>query len=317
MRFVVVPVAVGLLVLSGCGSTSKSTSTPPAPTPSTASGTPASPSTASGAAATLSVKETEPGPHQFAYEGLGPVTGGAVTINFTNAGKVPHELQLTRVGAGHSQAELIDTVKHLMGNKPAATPSWLKPAGGVGVTAPGATQTVTVLLPAGQYYAIDGGGAGGGHGPKPFEQGAVSAFSVHGGSATASLPAATAKIVAKDAPRGRDLFKVSGLHAGKNTITFDNISRDDHHVVAFPLLPGKTPADLKKGLASRGPPSGPPPFDPKGVVSAALLGAKTKQVTELNFAKPGEYVLVCFLTDRNGKGKPHFLKGMFKPVTVT
>jgi len=48
---------------------------------------------------------------------------------------------------------------------------------------------------------------------------------------------------------------------------------------------------------------------------ASVLDGKTKETTQLTLSK-GPYVLVCFLTDRDGKGKPHFQEGLLSQVTV-
>jgi hypothetical protein len=109
----------------------------------------------------------------------------------------------------------------------------------------------------------------------------------------------------------------SGLKAGKNTITFDNTTNQLHHIVALPLVPGKTAADVKKFLASNGKPSCPPPVNFDQGVSTAVIDQKFKQTTELTLAKPGNYVLLCFISDRDGKGKPHFLEGLDKQVKVS
>ena len=46
-----------------------------------------------------------------------------------------------------------------------------------------------------------------------------------------------------------------------------------------------------------------------------MLDGKKKETTQLNLSK-GRYAIVCFLTDRDGKGKPHFQEGMLKEVNI-
>lgn len=67
---------------------------------------------------------------------------------------------------------------------------------------------------------------------------------------------------------------------------------------------------------TQGRPSGPPPFDFKNGVNTAGPDGGTEEVTDLELRKPGRYALVCFFTDRDGKGKPHFAEGMLKQVDV-
>jgi hypothetical protein len=49
------------------------------------------------------------------------------------------------------------------------------------------------------------------------------------------------------------------------------------------------------------------------VDTAALDGGKS--LTTALTLTPGQYVVFCPLTDRDG-GKPHFLEGMLKKVTI-
>ena len=74
--------------------------------------------------------------------------------------------------------------------------------------------------------------------------------------------------------------------------------------------------DAKKFLATEGEPQGPPPVDFAGGGNTSVLDQKTKEVTKLTLSKPGNYVLVCFLGDRDGKGKPHFQEGALEQVRV-
>ena len=53
-----------------------------------------------------------------------------------------------------------------------------------------------------------------------------------------------------------------------------------------------------------GQPPGPPPVDFEKGAGTAVLDGKRKEKTQLKLAK-GRNVLICFLTDRDGKGKSH------------
>jgi plastocyanin len=264
----------------------------------------------------VSFKETEPAANRYAYQGPQSITGGIVTFNFTNAGKQPHELQLAVVSGAQTQAQVVAAITKIIQGHGAVTPSWLKPAGGVGLTPPGATSTATVSLPPGQYYVVDTQSPGQGGSAPPFlTQGAVAPLQVTGTGSAAPVPAPTAAATVGDRPGDKFNFSVSGLKAGKNTLTFINNSKEDHHVTAIALKPGKTLAEAKKVLASNGPPKGPVPFANQLPAQTPVLGGHTKELSQLTLS-PGNYVVLCFLADRNGKGKPHFLRGMLKQVTV-
>jgi plastocyanin len=278
------------------------------------------PSSASTATQTLSVTEVQLGPKSFAYQGVGSVTGGTVKISFTNAGKqnAPDELQLARIDSGHSATDVKTAmVKLLTGNGHVPTPTWLHPASGVGPTAPNQTATAVVKLPAGQYYAFDTQSPPGpGNSPPFLTEGAFTSLQVTGGAASA-LPTTAGKVTIKDQPHDKFAFAVSGLKSGPDVITFDNKSKEAHHVLAVRLLPGHTPAQALAVFVSQGPPKGQPPVDFNSINGAAVADNKTTQVNTITFAQPGKYILFCFLSDKDGKGKPHLQRGLFKEVTVS
>ena len=89
-----------------------------------------------------------------------------------------------------------------------------------------------------------------------------------------------------------------------------------HHIVIFKLQPGRIAQDAKTFLMTQGKAPGPPPVDFKNGDSTAVLDQETEMVTTLNPRKAGDYVLICFLPNRDGKGKPHFLEGMLEQVSV-
>jgi ABC-type transporter Mla MlaB component len=86
---------------------------------------------------------------------------------------------------------------------------------------------------------------------------------------------------------------------------------EPHHAVMFPILPGKTLADVKQAFGSQSS-SGPLPVDFESGANTAVLDGDSDVVLR----KPGKYAVVCFLTDRDGKGKPHLAEGMLKEVEV-
>jgi hypothetical protein len=101
----------------------------------------------SGKAQTLSVSVDSQGKLQ----GVQPLKGGLVTLNFRNGSKNPTDLQLIRVDGNRPVAQVLKVVNS---EGPTPIPTWLHAMGGVGGTKPGQSATATQVLPPGDYYAI-------------------------------------------------------------------------------------------------------------------------------------------------------------------
>lgn len=259
---------------------------------------------------TLSITTRDAGASRFATKAPATIRGGLVKLVFRNAAKAPHEAQLVRLGGRHTAREALAI---LTAEAPTAIPAWLRVAGGAGSTGPGRTTTTLLNLPAGRYAVLDLGGAG----PSPSLAGAIATFRVTAGR-TGLLRGSTATIVASDkagaTPQNR--FSVTGLKLGHNRLRFRNAGDEIHHAILFPMLPGKTLDDVRAAFGSQGPPAGPPPVDFAGSAGTAALDADGAEVTDLVLRAPGRYALVCFIANRDGKGRPHFLDGMLKEVDV-
>ena len=256
-------------------------------------------------ATTMSVTTADSG-KRFTMTAPKSVEGGLVTLNFRNDSKTPHEAQLIRVD-GHTVDEVLDIVDR----DKVVLPDWFKAEGGVGTTPPGGSGTATVKLPAGEYAIID---TGDGEGPAPSARGARATFKVTG-DGDGEIEDTSAKVEVKDKGHHEFEFVESGLKAGTNNLTFDNKSKEIHHVIAFPIRGNATLAQVKEALTSDGPPEGPPPVDFEKGSNTAVLDGKRKETTRFKLAK-GRSVLVCFLMDRNGKGKSHVQEGMLKEIDV-
>jgi len=269
----------------------------------------------------LKITETEPGANQYALSGVKPIKGGTVKITLTNKGKVPHDVSLARVDGTHSQTEVLDALKKVFSGMNQPLADYLHPAGGVSGVKPGQTGTASVVLPPGKYYALDTATGENNNSPPYFTKGAIKALEVKGGKSTGSLPKADQTVAIKDVPGDKfEFVNPATLKSGKVMLELDNQSKKEfHHVQFLPLNPGKTVADAKKFLASgpNGPPMGPPPVDFMAGVGTEVIEHGSKLVTELNLPKPGNYVMLCFITDRDGKGPPHFGKGLLKEVKVS
>ena len=261
-------------------------------------------------ATTLAITTRDAGTNRFAMKAPATIRGGLVKLVFKNASKTPHEAQLVRLGGRHTAREALAI---LTADGPTAIPAWLKVAGGAGSTGPGRTTTTQLNLAAGRYAVLDLGGAG----PSPSLAGAIATFRARTGR-SGLLGAAGATIVASDkagaTPQNR--FAVTGLKLGHNRLRFRNAGTEVHHAILFPILPGRTLDDVRQAFAADGPPSGPPPVDFAGGAGTAALEAKGAEVTDLVLRSAGRYALVCFISNRDGKGGPHLLDGMLKEVEV-
>jgi hypothetical protein len=289
-----------VLALAACGGTDEKSASAPAakaPPPKTT---------------VLTVSETQPSKKRYALEGIKAIPAGPVRIDFTTQARGEHQIQLVRVDGDHSEAE----VRKILLAEDAAVPDWLHAAGGVTGVRSAAGRSTTEILPPGRYYALDDDRQGEPV-PSAAERGAFATFEVTGEAQSASLPKTTATVNATDTADHKHSYEVSGLKVGVNTVLFRNESKEElHHIVIFKLQPGRTAQDAKTFLMTQGKAPGPPPVDFENGDSTAILDQKTEMVTTLNLRKAGDYVMVCFVPDRDGKGKPHFLEGMIKQVSV-
>lgn len=224
------------------------------------------------------------------YSAPRAVRGGLVEIRLRNIGDVPRKAQLWRIAGDHTVEEAL-RVRHPL-------PDWLRTAGGVALTEPGATSTTLQALPAGSYYVAATLG----------RPGSVAAFEVTAPRAVPQPPRAPARVEAVDFS-----FKVSGLRAGSNSVDFDNTGREPHHAFFTPIRPGSTLEDVKQFFA-RQTSTGPPPVDAEVTRETAILEGGERQVTQLSFAA-GRYAVICFVRNRSG-GRPHIDLGMINEVTV-
>jgi hypothetical protein len=231
--------------------------------------------------------------------------GGLTDIALTNSGKAPHGAQFVLVTNGHTVAE---AAKQLGTNSP-TTPSWLRAEGGVGSVPGGRTGTATVNLPKGTYAVIDTATLGGSGGPPVYAQ-----LKLTGGKRGKISPLA-AHITGKQTGHDKYAWVIAGLKAGTQPTEFTSKGKQTIHLVsAFKLKGNANPSldAIKKALQSNGPP--PSYVDQSILVSTAALDSGKSLTTPLTFPA-GRYVFFCPLTDRDG-GKPHFLEGMLKKVTI-
>jgi hypothetical protein len=220
---------------------------------------------------------------------------GAVEIRFSNTGERDHSIQVVQLGDGHSAAE-IKKAGEAWGERGRALPEWLTFVGGVGDTKGGEAGSAVVDLPAGEYAAVDIEGKG----PEPYAE-----FSVEGDEGEA-LPETDARVAASEYT-----FKTESLTSTGGPVLFENAGEEPHHLIAAPLKPGKTKADVLNFLKNE---KGAPPIDESKGFGSAILSGGESAVLDLKL-QSGVYALLCFVPDRAG-GPPHAFKGMATTATV-
>lgn len=257
-------------------------------------------------ATTLKVSIAEQG-KAASFKAPKSASAGLVDVKLTNDGKQPHGVQFIRYTGNHTMA---DVLKEL-GKQSDVIPPWARLDGGIGSVAGGKSGSATINLPEGNYVVVDAAALGGGSGGPP----ATAGIKLSGGS-SGDLPDTPGQVTAATA--GEDEFKwdVSGLAAGDNRITFTSKGKDAVHLIIAAPVKGKAPplGQIQKDFASNGPP--PAYLDPTGIQSTAILDGGLSQTTSLELKKPGQYILFCPLTDRDGKGKPHDQEGLLSVETV-
>jgi hypothetical protein len=235
------------------------------------------------------------------------VGAGLVSLHLRNNGASPHQAQLFRVVGERSRAQVLAALRALTGGG-ARIPSWLRDGGGAQVP-PGEAVTVTQRLREGDWYLADLERPRGPGDTRPyFERGGLRPLLVTSGGSQARLPAADATITARDYR-----FQARGLQPGTQTVRFQNRGRQLHHVVAAPLLSGRTLDEAREYFANPGA-TGTPPVSLTEAVTLAVVDRGMSLVTELQLER-GTYVLACFVHDRAG-GPPHTSKGMLQEVKV-
>jgi hypothetical protein len=208
-------------------------------------------------------------------------------------------------GAKHTTAAALK----LLASHPKKIPIWLRFLGGVGPTPAGQSNVATINLTGGRYLVAD-------LTSRPSSP-PNTTITIDPGN-PGKLPRTLASVTGATGPKGstnRYQWKLSGLRAGVNRITFDSEGKKSiHQLVGVRLKGSPSLAQLKKGLKSNSTPSFVDTSAPP-VGTAALDGDNTNiEVASLTLTA-GTYVFFCPLTDRKD-GKPHFLEGMLTTFTV-
>jgi hypothetical protein len=235
----------------------------------------------------------------FKFEGPDTIPAGMVTFHLINDGTTFHHLQMVRLDSAKTFADLQAAIA-----KPGPIPGWVTFVGGPNAPDPKSESNATMNMPAGNYAMLCFVDVPGGvpHVAKGMER----ALTVVPSVSNIAAPKPDVTLTLSDYS-----FETSQpLHAGRQVIEVRNNGPQLHEVELIRLAPGKTQQEV---LAWMQKPNGPPPGSGIGGVAGAAPGEVSYFTADLT---PGNYLLICFLPDRKD-GKPHFMKGMLKTVTVS
>jgi hypothetical protein len=231
------------------------------------------------------------------FSGPASADSGEAEITFANETKDEAEMQLIRVEGDHSAEEVVEGLEAASKGKP--FPDWFLAGGGVASTKPGESKTVTQVLEPGTYYTTNTEA-------DTLHPKTMLAMEVTGEESDDELEADATVTAAEYS------FEPEGLTAGENEIVFENVGAQPHHLLIAPLKGDGTVEDVEAAIKEES--KGPPPFDDKELKGTAVIEGGESQLVKLDL-KPGRYVMLCFISDRQG-GPPHALKGMVDEVEV-
>jgi hypothetical protein len=287
VRFLSVVLTLG--VLAGCGAP-KSADSPVGETAIAASATSVAPTVY-----TITAKD-------YAYDAPDTITAGMVTLRLVNQGPELHHVQLLKLDAGHTAAEISEGMKRMKPTDP--LPPWAHEVAGPNTPVPGGEQTLTQELAAGSYVILC-------MIPSPDQvphvmKGMSKALTVvPATAATAAAPTSDITVRMTDYA-----WEVSpAITPGKHMIRLENAADQAHEMFIAQLGPGEKAADLAAWLEK---PNGPPPGKPIGGTTAMAKGEVVYLPVDL---VPGEYGLYCFIPDAKD-GKPHIAHGMMTQFAV-
>lgn len=235
------------------------------------------------------------------------IPAGPAVIQLRNRGDMLHDAQLLRVDGDRTAQDIVTLLEQ---GDPEPKPDWAHPAGGVAATEPGETASVRQVLEPGTYFVADTQERPTGSVGKLTNAGkhGVARIEVTG-DGDGELPATPATITAREYG-----FKTSGIVAGKNRVTFRNTGRQFHQVVAFPIPAGTPFGAGSDAVLRREAMTGWVPIDVPNERATTALEGGGAQITELTF-RPGRYLLLCFVSDRDG-GSAQWTLGMEAKLNV-
>lgn len=234
----------------------------------------------------------------FAFDIPDTIPAGVTAIRLTNQGSDMHHFFLVKLAEGKTLDNLLAETRGDV------LPSWAVSLGGPNVAPPGGQTAVMVDLEPGNYAAMCVIPAS--DGIPHVAKGMSTSFVVVPSDIRTAAPPADVVLTLAD----YDFQFAPALTAGEHVIEVRTNAAQPHEVVMIQLAPGKTLDDMMSWVQK---PIGPPPGTPIGG-TVGLTQGRTNTLA-LNLA-PGEYALVCFLPDHKD-GKPHFMHGMMRQITIS
>jgi hypothetical protein len=256
----------------------------------------------------------------FTYHGM-PSTVPAnkpVNVAFTNkeSFEIDHEFVVLQLPAGKTPQDVINDAKK---NGPSAEDNWIHFADSGDPLPTGASHTVTMDLPPGNYVATcwQTGKAGGGTGPPHVTIGMIAPFTASASAAaTSSAPVVSYNVFVKN-------FTYHGMPStvpANKPIVVGFTNKEsfeiDHEFVVLKLPAGKTAQDVVNDAKKKG---------AKGeddwihvADSGDPLPTNSGHAITMDLA-PGNYVATCWQTGKagGGTGPPHVTIGMIAPFTAS
>jgi hypothetical protein len=239
----------------------------------------------------------------FAFDVPSEIPAGLTTFRLRNEGPDLHHVYLIKLAQGKTMAQLFEAMK-----TPGPFPAWATPVGGPNTPRPGGGEAnATLDLAPGNYAMICVI-------PAPDGVPHVMKGMAKEVKVTAPIARPASRTIA---PKGDITMTLNNygfafdqpLRAGKQVVTVRNGADQPHEVFIARLAPGKTVRDL---LAWVEKPNGPPPGEPMGGTTDIPVGSWNSIGLDL---PAGEYALICFSPDQKD-GKPHFMHGMTRQITV-
>jgi CubicO group peptidase (beta-lactamase class C family) len=239
----------------------------------------------------------------FAYEAPARIPAGMTTFRLANDGPNFHHMQIVRLDSAKTFASLQQALR-----KPGPLPGWAVVVGGPNAPDPKTEANATLDMRPGRYALVCFVDVPGG--VPHLAKGMIKELTVTpaaGGATVAAAPAPDVVLTLRDYQF--DLSKP--LARGRQTIEVRTApNTQPHEVELMRLAPGKTAEQMLAWLEK---PEGPPPGQGLGGVAATVPESTNYFTADLT---PGSYLLICFLPDAKD-GKPHFVHGMTKTVTVS
>ena len=243
--------------------------------------------------------------HDFAFDMAASIPAGLTTFELRNRGTQGHHLEIMRIDSGKTAS---DAVAALMKVGQGLRPAWLHAVGGPNAAAPGGNSNATLVLGPGSYLAfceIPG--------PTPtrhYKKGMVKPFTATSPGRPGQLPAADILmnlvdydfVLSHPLTRGHHVIAVSNAGTQRHMVLFKRFASD------YPA--GTTAKDLTAWALD--PQGRPAPGANEGGVTEISPGGSV--VMSRDFP-PGRYLLICFSADEKD-GKPHFMHGMQKEITI-